>query len=50
MTTKEVADFLKVTEATVRNYADAGHLTKIPIGGGRSFRFDRKEVEEFFLK
>jgi excisionase family DNA binding protein len=49
MTPKEVAQLYNVTEATIRRYADDGLLTKIPIGKGARFRFDRNEVEEFFL-
>lgn len=44
MTTKDVAKFLKVTETTVRRWANSGELKCYRIGRRRERRFDKKDI------
>jgi len=44
LTTKEAAAYLKVTETTIRNYAERGVITPLRIGE-RNIRFEREDVK-----
>lgn len=44
MTTKDVAKFLKVTETTMRRWANSGELKCYRIGRRRERRFDKKDI------
>ena len=46
MTTHEIAELLKVSEATVRNWIHEGELRAIRVG--REFRVAAKDLEAFF--
>ena len=45
MTTHEIAELLKVSEATVRNWIHEGELRAIRVG--REFRVAAKDLEAF---
>ncbi len=45
MTTQEVADYLRLTEATVYKLAQAGELPAVKLGG--SWRFYRKLLDDW---
>lgn len=50
LTKKEAAELLKVTERTIDNYVAQGMLIAYYPGGagGKTVRFKRAEVENFF--
>ena len=46
MTVQEVAEYMKVSEKTVRNWVNAGELARIPIGR-KEYRIKRSDLDEF---
>ena len=49
MTLQEAAEYLRVTEKTVINYADKGWLTPLTVPEGRGpIRFRTEEVKNLF--
>jgi nitrogen PTS system EIIA component len=46
LTVQEVADFMKVSDRTVRNWVNAGELARISIGK-KEYRIRRSDLEDF---
>jgi len=46
MTTEEVAQYLRLAEATVYKLAQAGEIPAVKVG--RAWRFKRKLIDEWF--
>lgn len=47
LNTKEAADFLNVSEISLRRWTNAGKLPCFRVGGKRERRFKRQDLEEF---
>ena len=47
LNTKEAAQLLRVSEASIRRWSDSGLLASRRVGGRRERRFERSEVERF---
>ena len=45
LTTKELADYLQLTEVTIYKYASEGKIPGIKIGS--RWRFEKNKVDEF---
>jgi excisionase family DNA binding protein len=48
MTTKEVAEYLRLTEATIYKLAQAGEVPALKLG--RTWRFKRELIDEWFRR
>lgn len=46
MTTEEAAEYLRLTPATVRKFAQSGEIPAAKLG--REWRFDKELLEEWF--
>lgn len=46
MTTQEVAEYLRLTEATIYKLAQAGEIPAMKVG--RAWRFKRELIDEWF--
>jgi excisionase family DNA binding protein len=44
LTTKELAEYLKLTEVTINKYAREGKIPALRVGG--RWRFDKDKVDE----
>lgn len=49
MTTAEVAEAFRVTEATVTSWVRDRKLAAVTLPGGRGYRFHRAEVNAFLI-
>jgi len=47
LNTREAADLLRVSEASIRRWSDSGVLPARRVGGRRERRFDRADLERF---
>jgi transcriptional repressor of dcmA and dcmR len=50
MTAEEVADYFRVSVATVRRWTNAGKLSCYRIGGNRERRFSPEQVRAFLTQ
>ena len=48
MTAKEVAEYLRLTEATIYKLAQAGEVPALKLG--RTWRFKRELIDEWFRR
>ncbi len=48
MTAKEVAEYLRLTEATIYKLAQAGEIPALKLG--RTWRFKRELIDEWFRR
>jgi excisionase family DNA binding protein len=48
LTTKELAEYLKLTEVTIYKYANEGSIPGFKLGG--RWRFDKEKIDELLLR
>ena len=48
LTTKELAEYLKLTEVTIYKYANEGRIPGFKLGG--RWRFDKEKIDELLVK
>jgi|Deesub1362B_J571_1020462.scaffolds.fasta_scaffold01116_10 excisionase family DNA binding protein len=46
LTTKEVAEILRVTERTVQRWCKEGKISSIELPGGRGYRIPKSEIDK----